>query len=110
LGSTSELGKNGEPKIPMVGECRLKGADYLVTQIGFESQEEVAKACFPEITQLGKREWATKDWRLVGLHGIVFFRRSLRTNFDWCLSAIRFRCVHNAPNPRRPGCLNRARF
>jgi hypothetical protein len=103
LGSTSELGKNGEPKSPMVGDCRLKGADYLVTQIGFESQEEVAKACFPEITQLGKREWATKDWRLVGLHGIVFFRRSLRTNFDWCLVRNSLQMRAQRPEPSATG-------
>lgn len=80
-----DLDKNGEPKIPKVGECRLKGADYLVTQIGFETPEEVAKGCFPDIMQLGEKEWATKDWRVAGLRGIVFFKRSFRTNLDWCL-------------------------
>jgi hypothetical protein len=77
-----EPDKNGEQRNPMVEQCRVKGADYLVSQIGFvESPEQIAKASFPEITQLNQREWATKDRRLSGLSGIVLFR----TNFQWCL-------------------------
>jgi len=77
-----EPDRNGEQRNPMVEQCRVKGADYLVCQIGFvESPEQIAKASFPEITQLNQRDWATKDWRLSGLSGIVLFR----TNFEWCL-------------------------
>ena len=77
-----ELDKNGGQRASMVEQCRLKGADYLVSQIGFiESPEQIAKASFPGITQLSQREWATKDTRLSGLSGIVLFR----TNFEWCL-------------------------
>jgi hypothetical protein len=73
---------SGGTRHPMVEQCRRKGADYLVSQIGFiESPEQIAKASFPEITQMSPREWATKDSRLSGLSGIVLFR----TNFEWCL-------------------------
>jgi hypothetical protein len=81
LGWREEESLKVERKIPMVEECRPKGADYLMSQVGFQSPEEIIKACFREITQLGKREWATKDRRLSELRGIILFG----TNLDWCL-------------------------
>jgi hypothetical protein len=76
-----ELDKSGKLLAPMVEQCRLKGADYLATQIAFMSPREIAQASFPEITQLNQREWATKDWRLSSLSGVLLFG----TNMDWCL-------------------------
>jgi hypothetical protein len=76
------LNNDGEPMIPMVEQCRRKGADYLMCQVGFvESAARLAEACLPDVTRLSPREYETSDSRLSGLKGIVFFR----TTFDWCI-------------------------
>jgi hypothetical protein len=66
----------------MAQQCQTKGADYLVSQIGFiESPEQIAKASFLDVGQLSAKEWIAEDRRLSGLLGVLLFR----TNMDWCL-------------------------
>jgi hypothetical protein len=77
----ADLGKDGQSKVPMVEQCRRKGADYLICQIGFDSPAEIAEKCFLGVTRLNARVFEAKDPRLFGIKGILLFR----TNFDWCL-------------------------
>jgi hypothetical protein len=69
-----DIGRDGEPMVPMALQAVLKGADYLLCRVeGWKAWQDLIEECFEYSTHRDGATYFADDVRLGSLDGVILF-------------------------------------